>query len=161
MAEGKETLNVELTEAIKAELFPAIRKELTNSLGIEADNNLFEYIVLLISNKRAKSHIANDLEVLHPCTLHTPHDASPRCSLRGFTMQAFFGQEAATKFTEWLWETLKTYVPASESVLSSLGDGDDEEDEEEGAPRSPFASSAFDINPSLPPPPLPPPIDPN
>jgi hypothetical protein len=63
MSEGEETLNVELTESIKEELFPAIRRELTNSLGIEADTNLFEYIVLLISNKRAKSHIANDLEV--------------------------------------------------------------------------------------------------
>jgi hypothetical protein len=45
-------------------------------------------------------------------------------------LQAFFGQEAASKFTEWLWTTLKKYVPASESVMSALGE--DDEDEEEG-----------------------------
>lgn len=59
-----DVLNVDLTDDIKKQVFPALKKELVSLLGIdENDNNLFEYIVLLISNRRPKSHIANDLEV--------------------------------------------------------------------------------------------------
>jgi len=58
-----ETLDVELTDAVKDVFYPALKDKLTKLLG-ESDSTLFEYIVLLISNKRTKSHIVNDLQVI-------------------------------------------------------------------------------------------------
>lgn len=107
-----ETLDVELNETVKDAFYPALKTQLTKHLG-ESDSTLFEYIVLLISNKRTKTHIINDL-------------------------QAFF-QDSAKEFTQWLWEFLKPYEKSeSGSVMSALTDGgeDDQAREKENEKRS-------------------------
>mmetsp|Transcript_27616 Transcript_27616/g.54289 ORF Transcript_27616/g.54289 Transcript_27616/m.54289 type:complete len:529 (+) Transcript_27616:39-1625(+) len=94
--ETSEVLNVQLDEDVKKSVYPQIKAKLNALLETEDedDTTLLEYVTLLVDNKRAKTHIASDLE-------------------------AFFGKESAASFTDWLWDLLLPYqisVPALEEV---------------------------------------------
>ena len=61
MAENK--LQVSLAGKLADIVNPLIQEKLAELLGSdESDSNLYEYIALLINNKRPKNHVATDLE---------------------------------------------------------------------------------------------------
>jgi len=84
---------IRLDDAAKEKIFPALRAKLTSMLeGDPAQHDdLFEYLTLLISNSRPKAHFGTDLE-------------------------AFFGAEMASEFTEWLFTLLGPYIEGQEAV---------------------------------------------
>lgn len=91
MKEKETGLNIEFTQEIEQKMYPLIHARLAEVLGSdEPDNNLFEYIILLVSNHRPKTHVAVDLE-------------------------AFFGKETAEEFTDWLWNLLTPFDKAEET----------------------------------------------
>jgi hypothetical protein len=57
-------LGVQLTEDTKAKISTLVTKKLAAVLGSEdGDENLLDYILLLIANNRSKKHVSTDLEV--------------------------------------------------------------------------------------------------
>ena len=85
----------------------------------ENDNTLLEYILLLVSNHRPKTHIASDLEVhtvvsqFHVLTTLQ----YTNCHITPITPQAFFGKEASLQFTDWLWNLLLPYQEAAAEAV--------------------------------------------
>ncbi len=95
-----EFLNVEVSDELKRQLQPTITQKLAQMLGVSSpDDDLFQYIMLLVSNNRSKAHVSLDLET-------------------------FFGGEAKP-FTDWLWKALVPYrktepVPVVSSSIRKI-----------------------------------------
>ena len=93
MADAEDRLNVSLDDEQKEKLAPKVLEQLSKCMdasSISNDNELVQYVLLLVSNNRTKQHIASDLK-------------------------DFCGQEGAERMVAWLWQTLK---PSKASAVS-------------------------------------------
>jgi len=89
------TLNLELNDELRVYIKDELRKKLQSMLdGDSGDDEMLEYIMLLVSNNRSKAHIANDLDT-------------------------FFGGEEAREFAEWLWDLLLPLANGGDMKVSS------------------------------------------
>ncbi|KAK1929188.1 Zinc finger CCCH domain-containing protein 14 [Phytophthora citrophthora] len=95
---------LDLTDAWKQEITSKTREKLTEMLGVEVDNVMAEYVIVMVSNKKNMEQIANDLV-------------------------DFIGDEAAEQFVAWLSQLLPTFetqsaadVPVEDTPATELQD---------------------------------------
>ncbi|KAI9919030.1 hypothetical protein PsorP6_012141 [Peronosclerospora sorghi] len=75
---------LELTDTWKEQITTKTRKKLTEMLGVEVDNVMAEYVIVMVGNKKKMEQIARDLV-------------------------DFIGEESAEQFVAWLAELLPTF----------------------------------------------------
>ncbi|KAG7399542.1 hypothetical protein PHYBOEH_008667 [Phytophthora boehmeriae] len=85
---------LELTDAWKQEIMRKTRDQLTEMLGVEVDNVMAEYVIVMVGNKKNMEQIAHDLI-------------------------DFIGEESAEQFVVWLSQLLPTFeaqAPTNEAA---------------------------------------------
>ncbi|GLE02904.1 hypothetical protein PINS_up011768 [Pythium insidiosum] len=91
-----------LTKELKDSIQERTRQQLSEMLGVEVDNVMAEYVVVMIGNNKSMSQIAHDLV-------------------------DFIGDEHAQQFVAWLSVTLKTLEGANETTTAPPATTEDEE----------------------------------